>query len=152
MFGDANPVYVLLGIAALVWAIKVFQNRNIDEDVKSVEQLPASVQNVISRMDTRSQNAFFLEYNKRKKKLLISYILWFVFALYYAYNKKIGLQFVFWFTLGGLWIWWIVDLFRIPSIVRDGNATIAREIANTLAIGNTFNNGMDGKPATNPNN
>lgn len=140
MFGDTNPVYLFIGIAVVVWIIRVIQNRNIDEDIKSVEQLPASVQNVISKMDSNSQNAFFLEYNKRKKKLLVSYVLWLVFALYYAYNKKIGLQFVFWFTLGGVWIWWIVDLFRMPSIVRDANAIIAREIANTLAIGNTFHN------------
>ena len=139
MFGDLNPVYVLLGIGLIIWIVKVLQNRKIDEDVRNVNQLPASVQNVISKMDTNSQNAFFLEYNKRRKKVFVSYILWFVFALYYAYNKKIGLQFVFWFTLGGLWVWWIIDLFRMPSIVRDANAIIAREIANTLAIGNTFN-------------
>jgi hypothetical protein len=129
----------LIVIAIIIGAYKAYQGRDADEDVKNVEQLPASVQNVISRMDTNSQNAFFLEYNKTKKKLFVSYILWFVFALYYAYNKKIGLQFIFWFTFGGLWVWWIIDLFRMPSIVRDTNASIAREIANTLALGNTFN-------------
>lgn len=139
MFGDNSLIYFLLGIGLIVWIIKLMQNRRIDEDVRNVNQLPASVQNVIAKMDTESQNAFFLEYNKRKKRVFVSYILWFVFALYYAYNKKIGLQFIFWITLGGFWVWWIIDLFRMPSIVRDANALIAREIANTLAIGQTFN-------------
>jgi hypothetical protein len=89
-------------------------------------------------MDANTQNAFFTEYNRSKKSVGLSYLLWFVFGLHYAYNKKIGLQFVYWFTLGAFFIWAFIDLFRMPSIVKDANSIIAREISNTLALGNTF--------------
>jgi hypothetical protein len=65
--------------------------------------------------------------------------MWILFGLHYAYNRKIGLQFVYWFTLGGFFIWAFIDLFRMPLIVQGSNSIIAREIANTLALGNTFN-------------
>lgn len=109
-----------------------------DMDVKTVNALPPSVQNVVNKMDANTQNAFLTEYNRSKKSVGFSYILWFIFGIHYAYNKKIGLQFVYWLTLGGFFIWAFIDLFRMPSIVRDANSIIAREIANTLALGNTF--------------
>jgi hypothetical protein len=105
-----------------------------------VQQLPPSIQSVVTKMSDLEQNSFLLEYNKRKKSVFLSYILWIFFGLHYAYNRKIGLQFVFWFTLGGFFCWAFLDLFRMQSIVRDANATIAREIANTLALGHAFGN------------
>jgi len=54
------------------------------------------------------------------------------------YTRQVGLQFAFWFTLGGFGIWWLVDLFRMPSIVRGCNEQIAREALQTLALGNAF--------------
>lgn len=129
---------IVVGVGFAIF--KAYQNKGQDSDVKNVQQLPASVQSVVSKMNTSEQNAFLLEYNKRKKSLFLSYILWILLGLHYAYNKKIGLQFVFWFTLGGFFVWAFIDLFRMPSIVRDANAVIAREIASTLALGNSFGN------------
>jgi hypothetical protein len=49
-------------------AFKASKARAIDgTDVRTVKQLPASVQNVVSQMDAKSQSAFFLEYGKRRK-------------------------------------------------------------------------------------
>jgi hypothetical protein len=90
-------------------------------------------------MDSTTQSAFLREYNGSKKSVGFSYFMWFLFGLHYAYNRKIGLQFVYWFTLGGFFIWAFIDLFRMPLIVQGSNSIIAREIANTLALGNTFN-------------
>jgi hypothetical protein len=66
--------------------------------------------------------------------------LWPLGALYYAYNKKIGLQFVLWLTafVGIGIVWWIIDLFRMPWIVDAANDQIAREIAQTLSLGKSF--------------
>jgi hypothetical protein len=89
-------------------------------------------------MDATTQNAFLTEYNRSKKSIGFSYFMWILLGLHYAYNKKIGLQFVFWFTLGGFGIWAFIDLFRMPQIVQGSNSSIAREIANTLSLGNTF--------------
>jgi hypothetical protein len=111
-----------------------------NQDIKTVDKLPASVQNLVKKMDTSDKNAFLLEFNQRKKSTLISYLLWPCFGLYYAYNKKIGLQFILWLTFcfGIGFIWFIIDLFRIPGIVEGANNQIAREIAQTLSLGKSF--------------
>jgi TM2 domain-containing membrane protein YozV len=125
-------------LAVIFGVMNLIRNKDADKDVKTVTALPPSVQNVVTKMDANTQNAFFTEYNRSKKSVGLSYLLWFVFGLHYAYNKKIGLQFVYWFTLGAFFIWAFIDLFRMPSIVKDANSIIAREISNTLALGNTF--------------
>jgi hypothetical protein len=43
-------------------------------------------------------------------------------------------QFLFWFTLGGLLVWWLVDAFRIPGLVRQYNEDVAVSLMRDLAI------------------
>jgi hypothetical protein len=119
-------------------AFKASKARAIDgTDVRTVKQLPASVQNVVSQMDAKSQSAFFLEYGKRRKLAFTAYLLW-IIGWHYLYCKKVGMQFAFWFTFGGLGFWWFIDIFRVPGIVSDTNSTIAREIVQTLSTGSAF--------------
>ncbi|WP_228373221.1 TM2 domain-containing protein [Demequina silvatica] len=59
------------------------------------------------------------------KDTAITYILWFflgVFGVHHFYMGKIG-RGILWLLTGGLFlIGWIVDLFTIPSQVRNVNA------------------------------
>ena len=128
----------LLILAIIFGVMNMIRNKDTDKDVQTVTALPPSVQNVVAKMDANTQNAFFTEYNRSKKSVGFSYFMWLLFGIHYAYNRKIGLQFVYWFTLGGFFIWAFIDLFRMPLIVQGSNSVIAREIANTLSLGNTF--------------
>ena len=107
-------------------------------EARTVKSLPPSVQHTVAQMDSLSQNAFFNEYESKKKKRSVAYIIWLLCGWHYLYTKKVGLQFAFWFTFGGVGIWWIADLFRMPGIVRSCNEQIARQALQTLAIGNQF--------------
>lgn len=63
------------------------------------------------------------------KSTSTAYLLFFLlFATHYAYLGKWGLQFLFWFTLGGLGIWALMDLFTMSSKVASHNANIYRQI------------------------
>jgi hypothetical protein len=55
-------------------------------------------------------------------------LFFFLFATHYAYLGKWGLQFLFWFTFGGLGIWALIDLFTMSSKVNAHNAIIFRQI------------------------
>ena len=55
------------------------------------------------------------------KSTTVTYLLWFFFGLHYIYLGKIGTQFLYWITLGGLGVWAFVDLFRIPGMVERKN-------------------------------
>ena len=52
---------------------------------------------------------------------------WFLGA-HYAYLGKWGIQLAYWFTLGGLGLWLIVDLFRIGGLVKRYNNLIYEEL------------------------
>ena len=52
---------------------------------------------------------------------------WFLGA-HYAYLGKWGIQLAYWFTLGGLGIWLMVDLFRIGGLVKRYNNLIYEEL------------------------
>jgi hypothetical protein len=75
------------------------------------------------------------------KSLVVAYVCWLFFAVYYFYFKKPGMNIVLWITgfFGVGEVWWIVDFFRMPSIRRDYNESVARQALQTLSLGTAFN-------------
>ncbi|WP_281980341.1 TM2 domain-containing protein [Tenacibaculum mesophilum] len=57
-----------------------------------------------------------------------TYLCWFFLGCHYAYLGKWGLQFLYWFTLGGLGVWCLIDLFHIPTKVSKHNMLISSQI------------------------
>ena len=137
-----KSLIILVVIAALVFAgYKAYKaNQEESTEARTIKSLPPTVQHTVAQMDSASQNAFFNEYEKMKKKTSLAYIAWFFIGFHYLYTKKVGVQFAFWATwfVGIGEIWWVVDLFRMPSIVRSCNEGIARDALQTLSIGNQF--------------
>lgn len=52
----------------------------------------------------------------------------FLFGTHYAYLGKWGIQFLFWFTAGGLGIWALIDLFTLSGKVEKHNAELYLKI------------------------
>lgn len=94
--------------------------------------LPAMVRNELAKLSPQKQSEFLEEYNRKKKSLGFAYILWLFLGWHYAYQKKWGLQFLFWFTLGGVFLWWIIDLFRLPGMMADYNKDTAVDVMRNL--------------------
>ena len=77
------------------------------------------------------------EYERRAKRTSDAYVLWLFLGWHYAYLRKWGIQILFWVTVGGLFIWWIADLFRIPALVNDYNKDVAISVLRDMkAVGN----------------
>ncbi len=130
------PIIILAIIAFVIYrAVKASKDETSEE--RTIKSLPPTIQHTVSQMDPMSQNAFFNEFQKKRKKLSVAYVLW-LFGFHYLYLGKVGLFFAYWLTAGGLGIWAIADLFRMPSIVRSANEGNARDALQTLAIGNQF--------------
>jgi TM2 domain-containing membrane protein YozV len=69
------------------------------------------------------QQSFLYEISKHLVKpttLLILTIL----GIHYIYLKQIGKQFKFWFTLGGLVIWYLLDLINYRKKAEEHNQSI----------------------------
>ena len=100
-------------------------------------------------------NQDLMRYDANKKSLLIAYLLWFFFGVFgvhrlYVGSKKIGIAMLIYSLItiipviitGGLGlILWIpqaiiclIDLFKLPSFVRDFNNNLIDRIENQTPI------------------
>lgn len=92
--------------------------------------LPATVREAIAKLPPVLQEEFFEEYALAKRKTGLSYLFWLIpppFSCYYFYNNRVLTQIFYFLTCGGIFIWWLVDFFRLPQIVQDENRKIARK-------------------------
>jgi len=97
------------------------------------DTLPAMVKNELAKMPAQKQEEFLEEYKRKSKSVTIAYLfLLLILGMHYGYLKKWGLQFAFWLTGGGLFIWAFADLFRIPGLVKNYNKDIATETMRNL--------------------
>lgn len=74
---------------------------------------------------TEQEKLFVLTANK--KDTGIAYLCWFIFGVHYFYLNKPLTNIIYWLTLGGLGVWTLIDLFRIPSMVKKYNDEITRK-------------------------
>lgn len=68
---------------------------------------------------TEQERMYVLTANKKDSG--VAYLCWFFFGVHYFYLNKPLTNIIYWLTLGGLGIWAIIDLFRMPSMVREHN-------------------------------
>lgn len=90
--------------------------------------LPNTVKNAYQALGPHQQKAFRKEYGRRKRSMFVSGLAWLMLGWHYLYFGKAGMQFAFWFTAGGMGVWWLVDLFRLPGMVKTANEDLAREL------------------------
>ena len=96
------------------------------------DNLPAMVRNELANLSAQKQEEFVEEFRRKSKKPGVCYIVWFLLGWHYIYLGKWGIQFLYWLTGAGLFIWAIVDLFRIPGMVRNYNKDVATDILRNL--------------------
>jgi len=90
--------------------------------------LPFPVTAQLADLPEEAQREFYHIYDRNKKSTVLAYILQnFVFQSHYLYLRKIGLQILYWLTGGGFGIWWLIDLFRMPKLVREYNEQVAED-------------------------
>jgi len=58
----------------------------------------------------------------------VAILFWFLIVAHFAYLNKWVIQIIFWITIGGLGVWWLIELFLIPGRVSSYNAEIYQKI------------------------
>src|SRR5690554_2479140 len=97
------------------------------------DNLPSMVKNELTKLSAQKQEEFVEEYNRKAKSTGIAYLfLIVIFTMHYGYLRKWGLQVVFWLTGGGFFVWWIIDLFRLPGLVKSYNKDVATDVLRNL--------------------
>jgi TM2 domain-containing membrane protein YozV len=99
----------------------------------------ALVQKAMSKLDPEDKLIFEQSYARRAKSTGTAYVLWFLLGWHYAYLGQWGWQVLYWLTLGGVGVWALVDLFRIPGMVSSINKDVALRTLHDLRLtgGNT---------------
>jgi hypothetical protein len=97
-----------------------------------VGNLPAMVRNELAKLSSQKQEEFLEEYERKEKSIFVGYILWLLLGWHYAYQKKWGIQILFWITGGGLFIWWLIDIFRVHGMINNYNKDKAIEVMRNL--------------------
>jgi hypothetical protein len=127
-------ILVIVLIAAAFGLYRAYvASQEESKEVRTIRALPPSVQHVVGQMDPQAQATFFNEYERKRKKTSVGYLLWLI-GFHYLYYGKVGLWFAYWITLAGLGFWALVDLFRMPSIAHAANEQMARQALQTLGI------------------
>ena len=83
-------------------------------------------------MSDSERLAFQQEVDKRSKSVAAAYVC-LILGIHYGYLGKWGLQVLYVITGAGLFVWMILDLFRLSGIVRAHNEQVADTVA--LQIG-----------------
>ena len=98
------------------------------------DSVPSAVRDRVAALPEQRQHEFVGAYNRQARSTATAYFLCLLVGAHYAYVGRRGIQIVFWVTLGGLLIWWVVDLFRIPAMIRRYNEEVATNIMRRLQM------------------
>lgn len=95
-----------------------------------IAQLPEPVRNEFLVSSSSKQELFVKLYLKESHSLLLTYLFVIpaILSFHYGALNNWSKQILFWITGGGLLIWWLIDIVRLPAIVQERNNTIAYQL------------------------
>jgi hypothetical protein len=93
--------------------------------------LSRTVREQLAYLTPDQQRAFLWRYRAQAKSPAVAFM-FLLLGWHYLYLRKGGLQILFWLTLGGLAVWWLLDIFRLPGLVRNYNRRVAVHVMRAL--------------------
>ena len=75
-----------------------------------------------------------IQYAGKEKQLSTAYLLLFFMGAHYIYMGKVLKNIIYWLTLGGFGIWMLIDIFRMKTIIDDGNEEIFKKILSEALV------------------
>lgn len=97
-----------------------------------LSKIPATARIETMAMQPDKQALFIEKYLRKSKDIFDTYLHWVIGGMHYSYLEENRKQWFYWLTLGGLLIWAVVDIFRIPAMVAQYNRNLAAAISREL--------------------
>ncbi len=98
------------------------RNHNIILDAEFIKKLHPKVIYELGKICPENQIRFQEIYSKRERSLRFAFICLFFFpGTHYAFLGRWQLQIMYWLTFGGALIWWVIDMFRLPALLKESN-------------------------------
>ena len=99
-----------------------------------MESYPPLVQSALSKMTEEQKLTFESEYGRRKRSMPLLVVLAIFFPIQHFLLGKVGLGIALWLTIGGLGVWWFIEIFLTPKRVNDYNDAAAVNLARDVKI------------------
>lgn len=99
-----------------------------------MDTYPPVVQAALAKMDESQRLTFEAEYKRRAKSVAPLIVLAILFPIQMFLLGKTVMGIVFWLTLGGFGVWWIIEIFLTPKRLAEFNDELATNIARDLKI------------------
>lgn len=87
------------------------------------------------RLSPDQQAQFAHDLECYRKDVRVGYLWWFALGSHRAYLGQWPLQLLFWITLGGVFVWWVVDAFNMEKMVLAYNHDVSERIMRGLKEG-----------------
>ena len=98
------------------------------------KQLPQSVKIGLSKLTEDSQSAFEFEFKKKRKSAFVTFLLAVFFPIQHFLLGRPWLGFFFWFTGGGFFVWYVVEIFLSFKRNGDFNKDLAVKLMRDIKI------------------
>ncbi len=95
------------------------------------DSLPSMVKNELAKLSAQKQEEFVEEYKRKSRSVGKTYLFFFM-GVHYVYLENWGRQIGYWLTAAGLGLWFLIDLFRLPELVKNYNKDVAMDTMRNL--------------------
>ena len=96
--------------------------------------LPPRVRSDLANFDTKQQQTFVDLYKRKARNKTIMIVIAIFFPIQMFFLGKVGLGIIFWLTLGGLGLWWFIEIFLTAGRTDSYNANMAEEILTDIKV------------------
>jgi hypothetical protein len=100
-------------------------------------ELPEAVRSQLTLLSAAQQHEFLKAYQMQSASLLLAYLASLIYCHYGLLGRwaMTGMMFLTLFVAVALgWVWWLIDVFRMPGMVRAHNQRVAAEILRQLSL------------------
>ena len=101
------------------------------------DTLSSSVKQALSKLPSEIQSTFEDEYKRKYKNKTVILLLAIFFPIQLFLLGKVGLGIFFFLTLGGFYVWWIIEIFLAIPRTRTFNEDLAKTILRDLKMMNS---------------
>lgn len=104
--------------------------------VKIGAELPEAVRTQLALLPGAQQHEFLKSYQMQSRSLLLAYLASLIYCHYGLLGRwaMTGMMFLTLFVAVALgWVWWLIDVVRMPGMVRAHNQRVAAEILRQLS-------------------
>jgi hypothetical protein len=108
----------------------------LEIDPKIQDELSSMVKTSLSKLSLEQQSIFVDAYKRKRKDKTLMIILSIFFPIQLFLLGKTGLGVAFLLTAGGLWIWWLIEIFMTAKRVNEFNEDLATTVMRDLKIMN----------------